>query len=121
MTTLSIAVSFSFLTLLICVFKTLFTCHFPQNIHYYSVSKYRLTALLTSIVGLLCLLFFYSIYLSLLSTFFGHNLVIKKKKVLGTSVVIQWLRHHVSTTGAPVWIPGRGTKILHAMWHSQIN
>ena len=37
----------------------------------------------------------------------------------GTSLVVQWLRHHASTAGDMVLIPGRGTKILHATWHGQ--
>ena len=33
--------------------------------------------------------------------------------------MVQWLRHHASTAGAMGLIPGQGTKILHAAWHSQ--
>ena len=40
-------------------------------------------------------------------------------KNLMTSLVVQWLRFHVATEGHTGLIPGRGTKILHAMWHSQ--
>ena len=39
----------------------------------------------------------------------------------GTSLAIQWLRLCASTAGGEGSIPGRGTKILHVMWHSQIN
>ena len=34
---------------------------------------------------------------------------------LGTSLVVQWLRFHVSTAGGEGSIPGQGTKILHAI------
>ena len=84
MTTLSIVMShFHSWHCLFVYLNPSFTCHFPQNIHCYSVSEYQLTALLMSIACLLCLLLFYSIYLSFLSTFFGHNLVIKKKSSWG--------------------------------------
>ena len=33
----------------------------------------------------------------------------------GTSLVVQWLRLHASTTGGMGLIPGWGTKIPHAM------
>ena len=33
----------------------------------------------------------------------------------GTSLVVQWLRLCVSTAVSASWIPGWGTKILHAM------
>ena len=36
-----------------------------------------------------------------------------------TSLVIQWLRLCASTAGGTDLIPGWGTKILWAMWHSQ--
>ena len=32
---------------------------------------------------------------------------------IGTSLVIQWLRLHVSTAGGVGWIPGHRTKIPH--------
>ena len=38
------------------------------------------------------------------------------KKEEGTSLVVQWLRTHASTTGSQSSIPGWGTKILHAAW-----
>ena len=39
----------------------------------------------------------------------------------GTSLAVQWLRLHASTAGGAGSIPGRGTKIPHAAWHSQKN
>ena len=33
--------------------------------------------------------------------------------------MVQWLELHASTTGDTGSIPGRGTKILYAVWHSQ--
>ena len=38
---------------------------------------------------------------------------------MGTSLEVQRLGHCDSTAGGTVLIPGRGTKIPHAMWHSQ--
>ena len=38
---------------------------------------------------------------------------------MGTSLVIQWLRLHTDNAESTGWIPGEGTKILHAFWHSQ--
>ena len=35
---------------------------------------------------------------------------------MGTSLVVQWLRLHPSTTVDMGLIPGQGTKILHAAW-----
>ena len=46
-----------------------------------------------------------------------HVLLLKKKK-LGTSLVVQWLRLHASTTVDRGSIPW-GTRILHATWLSQ--
>ena len=40
---------------------------------------------------------------------------------LGTSLVVQWLKLHISTVGGTGLIPDHGTKILHATWHSQKN
>ena len=40
-------------------------------------------------------------------------------KILGTSLVIQWLRLFTSTAGGAGSIPGQGTKILHAVQHGQ--
>ena len=37
----------------------------------------------------------------------------------GTSLVVQWLGLHASTTGDSGSIPGRGTKITSACWASQ--
>ena len=39
----------------------------------------------------------------------------KKGKGCGTSLVVQWLGLHPSTTRGMGSIPGWGTKILHAM------
>ena len=36
----------------------------------------------------------------------------------GTSLVVQCLRLHASTPRGTGSIPGWGTKILHAVWHS---
>ena len=33
--------------------------------------------------------------------------------------MVQWLGLHTSTAGGTGLIPGRGTKIPHAEWHSQ--
>ena len=37
----------------------------------------------------------------------------------GTSLTVQWLRLHASTPGSMGSIPGQGTKIPHAIWHTQ--
>ena len=42
-----------------------------------------------------------------------------KKKKKRASLVAQWLRLHTSTAGGAGSIPGRGTKISHAVQHSQ--
>ena len=36
-----------------------------------------------------------------------------------TSLVVQWLRLHVSTVGGTGSIPGQGTKIPHVEWHGR--
>jgi len=41
------------------------------------------------------------------------------KIFLGNSLVVQWLGHHYSIAGSMVLIPGRGTKILQAVWCGQ--
>ena len=41
---------------------------------------------------------------------------IRPKVLLGTSLVVQWLRLPASTVKGAGLIPGRGTKILHAAW-----
>ena len=41
------------------------------------------------------------------------------KKASGTSLVVQWFGFHTATVGDIGSIPGQGTKILHATWHSQ--
>ena len=38
---------------------------------------------------------------------------------MGTSLIAQWLGFLESTPGGMVSIPGRGTKILLAVWRSQ--
>ena len=43
------------------------------------------------------------------------------KENLGTSLVVQWLRLHVSDAGGLGLIPGRGTKIPQAMQHGPKN
>ena len=40
--------------------------------------------------------------------------LVSKIRVIGTSLVVQWLGVHASTTGGTGSIPGQGTKILHA-------
>ena len=42
-----------------------------------------------------------------------------KLQFICTSLVVQWIRLHASTVGHVGSIPGWGTKILHAVWHSQ--
>ena len=44
---------------------------------------------------------------------------IKIPQLLGTSMMVQWLRLHVSKAGAEGSIPCRGTQILHAPWCGQ--
>ena len=39
--------------------------------------------------------------------------------ILGSSLAVQWLRLRASTAGGAGLIPGQGTKIPHAVWHSQ--
>ena len=39
--------------------------------------------------------------------------------VVGTSLVVQWLKLHISTAGDMSSIPGQGTKIPHAVQHDQ--
>ena len=34
--------------------------------------------------------------------------------------MVQWLRFHASIAGGMGSIPGQGTKIPHATWHSQL-
>ena len=43
------------------------------------------------------------------------------KLILGTSLVIQWLRLYASTSGGTGSIPGQGTEIPCAVWHGQNN
>ena len=40
---------------------------------------------------------------------------------LRVSLLVQWLRHHTSTSGGMGLIPGQGTKILHATQCDQQN
>ena len=37
----------------------------------------------------------------------------------GTSLTVQWLKLHASTSGGAGLIPGQGTKILHAAQRGQ--
>ena len=39
--------------------------------------------------------------------------------VIGTSLVVQWLRLCASSAGSMGSIPGQGTKIPHAMWRGK--
>ena len=39
--------------------------------------------------------------------------------ILGTSLVVQWLRLCISPAGSVGSVAGRGTKISHATWHSK--
>ena len=41
------------------------------------------------------------------------------KQTIGNSLVVQWLRLTVVTSVGPASIPGWGTKIPQALWHSQ--
>ena len=43
----------------------------------------------------------------------------KKHFIDGTSLVVQWLGLCAPTAGGTGWIPGWGTRISHATWHSQ--
>ena len=40
-------------------------------------------------------------------------------KIVGTSLVFQWLQFHASTAGGMGSIPGQGTEIPHATWCNQ--
>ena len=62
-------------------------------------------------------------YSTILSDFRKQNLIIKKKKkkTLGNSLVVQWLRLHTFTAVGLGSIPGRGTKIPQAVLHGQTN
>ena len=42
-----------------------------------------------------------------------------QNQVPGTSLAVQWLRLHPSTSGVRDSIPDRGTKILHATWQGR--
>ena len=50
-----------------------------------------------------------------------YQIVHFKMVTLGTSLVVKWLRLHTSNAGAAGSIPGRGTKIPHALRHGQKN
>ena len=43
----------------------------------------------------------------------------QKLSLLGTPLVVQWLRLHTPNAGGTGLIPGRATKILHATWRGQ--
>ena len=49
-----------------------------------------------------------------------HSEEESKYPTIGASLAVQWLRHHVSISRGTDLIPGRGSKIPHAMWHGQI-
>ena len=49
--------------------------------------------------------------------FLNHSL--KEKRFLGTSLLVQWLRHHTPSAGGPGLCPSWGTKIPHAAQCSQ--
>ena len=49
--------------------------------------------------------------------FFFHLIYIKN--LSGTSLAVQWLRLRASNSGHTGLIPGRGTKIPHAVGHGQ--
>jgi len=44
----------------------------------------------------------------------------KKRQLPRTSLRVQWLRLHASNAEDVGLIPGRGIKIPHATWHSQM-
>ena len=44
-----------------------------------------------------------------------YSIYLVKNLPLGTSLAVQWLRLHASTAGGMCSIPGRGTKIPHAV------
>ena len=44
---------------------------------------------------------------------------LKMGKIRDTSLVVQWLRLHASNAGGTGLIPVWGTKVPHAVWHSQ--
>jgi len=46
-------------------------------------------------------------------------LIFKNVKIIGNSLVVQWLRLHVSTAGDLSSVLGQGTKILHSAQCSQ--
>ena len=52
------------------------------------------------------------------STVYSH-VVPEERRALETSLAVQWLRLHASTARGTGSIPGRGTKIPHAMQCSQ--
>ena len=49
----------------------------------------------------------------------SSRLSLKISPLLGTSLVVQWLRFCAPNAGGPSWFPGWRTKILHASWCSQ--
>ena len=49
----------------------------------------------------------------------GMNGQEKYGQIVSTSLVAQWLRLQVSIAGGLGLIPGRGSKIPHAVWHSK--
>ena len=49
----------------------------------------------------------------------NHKIFIQQIQNRDTSLVVQWLRLSASNARGMGSIPGQGTKIPHAMWHSQ--
>ena len=49
----------------------------------------------------------------------NHIFCYQNQVLLGTSLAVQWLRLHTSTSGVTGSIPGEGTKIPHAARHGQ--
>ena len=48
-----------------------------------------------------------------------HRNIYNSSRIIGTSLVVQWLRLQASNTGGEGLIVGQGTKIPHAAGHSQ--
>ena len=49
----------------------------------------------------------------------GQNTYFIKKDTQGNSLVVHWLGLCTCTAGSMDSIPGQGTNILHATWHSK--
>ena len=61
--------------------------------------------------------YYYKYYLQVIDE---NTEVERHSKILGTSLVVQWLRFHTSNAGVMGSIPAQGTKIPHGTWHSKI-